>query len=133
MHLSRSLLVLIVYALLLPTLATAQDSETTTVGGYGEVHYTNPTGPDSPGTVNVARFVVYLAHGFNEKLSLRSELEVEDTKVEGGEEGVYGTFVAGDEYFAGTVDGRNAKALLESGEVGGEALSLHREHPVARQ
>ncbi|HET6797046.1 MAG TPA: hypothetical protein VFH40_07785 [Gemmatimonadales bacterium] len=87
MHLSRSLLVLIVYALLLPTLATAQDSETTTVGGYGEVHYTNPTGPDSPGTVNVARFVVYLAHGFNEKLSLRSELEVEDTKVEGGEEG----------------------------------------------
>jgi hypothetical protein len=37
--------------------------------------------------VNVARFVVYLAHGFNEKLSLRSELEVEDTKVEGGEEG----------------------------------------------
>ena len=65
----------------------AQDSETTTVGGYGEVHYTNASGPNSPGVVNVARFVVYLAHGFSEKLALRSELEVEDAKVEGGEEG----------------------------------------------
>ena len=87
MHLRHSSLVLIGYALLLHTSSAAQDSETTTVGGYGEVHYTNPTGANSPGVVNVARFVVYLAHGFNEKLSLRSELEVEDAKVEGGEEG----------------------------------------------
>ncbi|HEX3274791.1 MAG TPA: hypothetical protein VHR43_08060, partial [Gemmatimonadales bacterium] len=28
--------------------------ERTTIGGYGEVHYTNPSGPDSPGEVNVA-------------------------------------------------------------------------------
>jgi hypothetical protein len=65
----------------------AQDTETTTVGGYGEVHYTNPSGPNSPGSVNVTRFVVYLAHAFSEKLALRSELELEDTKIEGGEEG----------------------------------------------
>lgn len=61
--------------------------ERTTVGGYGEVHYTNPTGPNTPGVANLARFVVYLAHGFNDRISFRSELEVEDAKVEGGEAG----------------------------------------------
>jgi hypothetical protein len=65
----------------------AQETETTSIGGYGEVHYTNASGPDTPGQVTVKRFVVYLAHSFNEKLALRSELEVEDTKVEGGEDG----------------------------------------------
>ncbi len=35
--------------------------EHTTVGGYGEVHYTNPTGPKTPAVVTLARFVVYLA------------------------------------------------------------------------
>src|SRR5574338_1179833 len=70
------------------TQAAAQDEEErTTIGGYGEVHYTNPTGPDTPGEVNVARFVVYLAHTFTEKLAFRSELELEDTKLGGGEEG----------------------------------------------
>jgi len=66
---------------------SAQDSETTSVGGYGEVHYTNPSGPDSPGEINVRRFVVYLAHSFNEHLAFRSELELEDAKIEGGEAG----------------------------------------------
>jgi hypothetical protein len=65
----------------------AQDSETTTVGGYGEVHYANPTGPNTPGEINVRRFVVYLAHSFTEHLSFRSELELEDAKLEGGEPG----------------------------------------------
>jgi hypothetical protein len=65
----------------------AQDSETTSVGGYGEVHYTNATGPNTPGIVNVKRFVVYLAHSFSERLAFRSELELEDTKIEGGAAG----------------------------------------------
>jgi hypothetical protein len=65
----------------------AQESETTSVGGYGEVHYTNTTGADTPGTVNVRRFVLYLAHTFSEKLAVRSELELEDAKIEGGEAG----------------------------------------------
>jgi hypothetical protein len=65
----------------------SQEEERTTIGGYGEVHYLNPTGPDTPAEVNVARFVVYLAHTFSEKIASRSELEVEDAKVEGGEEG----------------------------------------------
>jgi len=65
----------------------AQETESTSIGGYGEVHYTNATGADTPGEVTVKRFVFYLAHSFSEHLALRSELEVEDTKVEGGEDG----------------------------------------------
>jgi hypothetical protein len=61
--------------------------ERTTLGGYGEVHYTNPSGPGAPGRVNLARFVLYLAHSFNERITFRSELEVEDAKVAGGEPG----------------------------------------------
>ena len=72
--------------LLHPPLA-AQDSETTTIGGYGEVHYTNATGPDTPAEINVRRFVIYLAHSFSERLAVRSELELEDAKIEGGEPG----------------------------------------------
>src|SRR5437870_13430327 len=59
--------------------------ERTTVGGYGEVHYTNPTGPKTPPVVNLARFVVYLAHSFDERLAFRAALEVEDAKIEGGQ------------------------------------------------
>src|SRR2546430_15773585 len=61
--------------------------EHTTVGGYGEVHYTNRTGPKTPPVVNLARFVVYLAHSFDDRLAFRSELEVEDAKIEGGQAG----------------------------------------------
>ena len=70
-----------------PTLAAAQDEEHTTIGGYGEVQYHNLSGPDTPGQANVARFVAYLAHSFNERIALRSELEVEDARIEGGAPG----------------------------------------------
>ena len=63
---------LLLTALSIPLVFTplnAQDSESTSIGGYGEVHYINPTGPGTPGTVNVARFVLYLAHTFSEKLA----------------------------------------------------------------
>jgi hypothetical protein len=75
------------FFLLLHRSLLAQENETTTVGGYGEVHYTNRTGPNTPGEINVTRFVVYLAHSFSEHLALRSELEVEDAKIEGGSPG----------------------------------------------
>lgn len=65
----------------------AQDTARTTVGGYGEVHYVNATGADTPGEVNVKRFVVYLAHSFDEHITFRSEVEIEDAKLEGGEPG----------------------------------------------
>jgi len=72
-------------ATLRPGRAAAQ--ERTTVGGYGEVDYTNRTGPDTPGTVDLKRFVVYLAHTFNDQIAFRSELEVEDAKLEGAQPG----------------------------------------------
>ncbi|HEY3279320.1 MAG TPA: hypothetical protein VGJ83_02320 [Gemmatimonadales bacterium] len=71
--------------LTLPFTLAAQES--TTVGGYGEVHYTNPSRPNTPAEVNLRRFIVYLAHTFNDRLAFRSELEVEDAKVEGGSAG----------------------------------------------
>ncbi len=73
--------------LLCPLTLAAQEEEHTTLGGYGEVHYTNASGPNSPGEVNVKRFVIFLSHTFNERITFRSELEVEDTKIEGGEDG----------------------------------------------
>ena len=77
--------VLFAALVVLPTLATAQES--TTIGGYGEIHYTNPTGRNTPAEVNLRRFIVYLAHTFNDRLTFRSELEVEDAKIEGGSSG----------------------------------------------
>ena len=67
--------------------APAAAQESTTVGGYGEIHYTNARGRNTPAEVNLRRFVVYLAHSFNDRLTFRSELEVEDAKVEGGSAG----------------------------------------------
>ncbi len=65
----------------------APDSQRTTIGGYGEVHYTNASGPDSPGKANVKRFVLYFGHQFSDRITLRSELEVEDARIEGGDAG----------------------------------------------
>src|SRR4029434_5666628 len=58
-----------------------------TIGGYGEVHYTNFSGPDTPGSVSVKRFVIYAGYAFSDRIALHSELELEDTKIEGGESG----------------------------------------------
>ena len=71
---------------LLPAARSAAQ-ESTTIGGYGEVHYTNRSGRNTPADINLRRFVVYLAHTFDDKLSFRSELEVEDAKIEGGSAG----------------------------------------------
>lgn len=82
--LRRSLYVCVVLsATALPLLA----QESTTVGGYGEVHYTNRSGRNTPAEINLRRFVVYLAHTFNDRLSFRSEVEIEDAKIEGGSAG----------------------------------------------
>lgn len=60
----------------------AAGQESTTVGGYGEVHYVNPSGARTPATVDLRRFVIYLAHTFSDRLSFRSEVEIEDARVE---------------------------------------------------
>ncbi|MBA2628276.1 MAG: hypothetical protein H0U85_09700 [Gemmatimonadales bacterium] len=62
----------------------AQSEATTTLGGYGEVHYTNRTGAGTPGEATLKRFVLYVAHAFDERLSLRSEVELEDARLESG-------------------------------------------------
>jgi hypothetical protein len=73
--------------LLVVAVPTAAAQENTTVGGYGEIHYTNVRGRNTPAEVNFRRFIVYLAHSFNDRLAFRSELELEDAKVEGGSSG----------------------------------------------
>lgn len=83
----RSIPTLSLLAAIAAPLAGQQDSARTTVGGYGEVHYTNFTGHDSPGQVNVKRFVLYFGHRFSDRIVFHSELELEDAKIEGGEDG----------------------------------------------
>lgn len=58
-----------------PTLLRAQSSESTTVGGYGELHYNEPDGAVS-GKLDLHRFVLYLGHTFNDRLSFTSEVEI---------------------------------------------------------
>ncbi len=53
----------------------------TTIGGYGELHYTNQGNQD---TLDFHRFVLFFGHKFNDKLRFSSELEVEHAVVEGG-------------------------------------------------
>src|SRR2546422_8381630 len=64
----------------------SSEEESTTVGGYGEVHYTEPEGL-AKGTLDVARFVIFMEHTFNQQLTFSSELEVEHTKIQGGQGG----------------------------------------------
>lgn len=82
---SLSALGIAMAAIALPRPGVSQES--TTIGGYGEVHYTNVSGRNTPATVNLRRVVVYIAHTFDDHLSFRSELEVEDAKIEGGSAG----------------------------------------------
>jgi hypothetical protein len=74
-------------------LVTAEDSlnnglskSATTLGGYGNAFYqrNNNLGTSK---VNLERFVLFVGHKFNDKISVFSELEVEDAKVTGGESG----------------------------------------------
>jgi hypothetical protein len=60
--------------------------EKTTIGGYGEIHYSYDT-ESKDARVNLSRFVIFFGHSFSERISFKSELEVEDAKVAGGEEG----------------------------------------------
>ena len=74
-------------------LVTAEDSlnnglskNATTIGGYGNAFYqrNNFLGTSR---LNLERLVLFTGHKFNDKISVFSELEVEDAKVTGGESG----------------------------------------------
>jgi hypothetical protein len=84
MSITRPLVLTIALAALAAPLAAQTPS--TTVGGYGEIHFVNPS--DAPASADVARVVLYLSHTFDERLTFRSELEVEHARLEaGGSEG----------------------------------------------
>ncbi len=59
---------------------------TTTIGGYGNAFYQRNFN-QKVSTVDLERFVLFTGHKFSKKISFFSELEVEDAKVSGGEEG----------------------------------------------
>ncbi len=61
----------------------------TTLGGYGELHYNwaKPDGAEKATKVlDFHRFVMFFAHGWSEKWSFKSELELEHNFLEGREE-----------------------------------------------
>ena len=56
----------------------AKADSATTIGGYGEITYSNfKNHTEHPATADLRRFVLSVNHRFNEKISLHSELEVE--------------------------------------------------------
>ena len=50
----------------------AQHEESTTIGGYGELHYNEPDGQPH-GTLDLHRFVLFVGHTFTPQLSFESE------------------------------------------------------------
>ena len=68
--------------LFLGTATTYAQTSSTTVGGYGELHYNEPEG-SAGGKLDFHRFVIYLDHQFNDWISFASETEIEHTYVAG--------------------------------------------------
>ncbi|HXX63625.1 MAG TPA: hypothetical protein VEO56_07475 [Bacteroidota bacterium] len=60
--------------------------EKTTLGGYGSAMYQRDFNLKDA-TVDLERVVLFIGHDFSRKVSLVSELEMEDAKVSGGEPG----------------------------------------------
>ena len=58
----------------------------TTIGGYGNAYFQRNNNEEKA-KMNFERLVLFTGHKFNKKFSFFSELEVEDAKVSGGEEG----------------------------------------------
>jgi hypothetical protein len=72
------------FMVMLSSIAPSQQKETTTLGGYGELHYNEPDG-GTRGALDFHRFVLYVAHSFNDRLAFRSEIELEHTRIEAGD------------------------------------------------
>jgi hypothetical protein len=100
LRLSLNSILLLFVLSLISTRSFAQSSEDSTnapsslqkfmnqthVGGYGEMTYENPNYGDVP-RLNLPRVVIYLDHDFSDKWVFKSELEMEDVKLERGEGG----------------------------------------------
>lgn len=60
------------------------DSRSTTIGGYGELHYSNQNAKDPSrdlSEVDFHRFVLFFGHAFNDKVRFYSEFELEHALV----------------------------------------------------
>jgi hypothetical protein len=68
------------------SLNTGLSKSATTIGGYGDAFYQRNANLGTS-KVDLERFVLFTGHKFNDKISLFSELEVEDAKVTGGTTG----------------------------------------------
>ena len=66
--------------------AKGKSNSATYFGGYGNIFYQHD-GNEENAQINVERLVLFAGHKFNDKFSFFSEIELEDAKVEGGEEG----------------------------------------------
>ncbi|HEX3384106.1 MAG TPA: hypothetical protein VHS53_02900, partial [Mucilaginibacter sp.] len=68
------------------SLTNSLSKSATTIGGYGNAFYQRNSA-QSTSKVDLELFVLFTGHKFNDKISFFSELEVEDAKVSGGEDG----------------------------------------------
>lgn len=66
--------------------SVSQSLSKTSITGYGEFKFQYRL-EEGTGTANMTRAVVYVGHRFTDKISLTSEFELEDAKLEGGEPG----------------------------------------------
>lgn len=73
-------------------LAETSWTDRTTIGGYGEMLYNNETSSANSKELDIQRFVLYVAHEFNQDLRFFSEVEIEHS------------FIADDPRAAGAVE-----------------------------
>ncbi len=74
----------------LPASPALAQEQRAAVGGYGELHYNDVTNTESgenpAGQLDFHRFVLFVGYTFNDWVSFHSELELEHTLVEAGED-----------------------------------------------
>ena len=68
------------------SLQSGNNNNSTVISGYGSAYYQNNRNA-GVATMNLERAVIFIGHKFNPSISLFTELEVENAKVEGGNAG----------------------------------------------
>ena len=68
------------------SIGKTQASSSTSIGGYGNVLYQRATNAGIS-TIDMQRVVLFVGHSFDANVAFFSELEMEDAKVSGGEDG----------------------------------------------
>jgi hypothetical protein len=76
----KKMLLLIISLFVSVSFADEFVTSSTTVGGYGELHY-DMEANNGDGKLDFHRFILYVKHVFNDKWSLMSEIEIEHNMV----------------------------------------------------